>query len=52
MGRIIGSAIFHGHYLDAGFTMPFYKLILGKPIVLDDIEEVDSELYNSWVWML
>ena len=52
MGRIIGMAIFHGHYLDAGFTLPFYKQILGKPILLDDIQSVDPDLHNSWRWML
>ena len=26
VGRIIGMAIFHGHYIDGGFTMPFYKV--------------------------
>ena len=28
VGRIIGMAIFHGHYIDGGFTMPFYKVLL------------------------
>ena len=26
VGRIIGIAVFHGHYIDAGFTLPFYKV--------------------------
>lgn len=26
VGRIIGMSIFHGHYIDGGFTMPFYKV--------------------------
>lgn len=52
VGRIIGIAIFHGHYLDGGFTLPFYKQLLGKAITLDDLESVDPELYNSLIWIL
>lgn len=52
VGRIIGIAIFHGHYLDGGFTLPFYKQLLGKPITLDDLESVDPELHRSLMWML
>ncbi|XP_064641699.1 E3 ubiquitin-protein ligase SMURF1-like isoform X2 [Lineus longissimus] len=52
VGRVMGSAIFHGHYIDGGFTMPFYKQLLAKPIALDDIENVDPELHRSLVWML
>ncbi|KAG8014453.1 E3 ubiquitin-protein ligase SMURF2, partial [Nibea albiflora] len=35
VGRIMGMAVFHGHYIDGGFTLPFYKQLLGKPITLD-----------------
>lgn len=52
VGRIIGIAVFHGHYIDGGFTMPFYKMLLNKPITLDDIEGVDPELHRSLTWML
>lgn len=52
VGRIIGMAIFHGHYIDGGFTMPFYKQLLGKPVTLDDLESVDPELHRSLVWIL
>jgi len=44
VGRIIGVAIFHGHHIDAGFTTPFYKMMLGKTILLADIEAVDPEV--------
>ena len=30
IGKIIGIAIFHGHYLDGGFTLPFYKKVCNK----------------------
>jgi len=52
VGRIIGVAIFHGHYLDGGFTLPFYKQLLTKPITLDDLESVDPDLHRSLVWIL
>ncbi|XP_031639629.1 E3 ubiquitin-protein ligase SMURF1 [Contarinia nasturtii] len=52
VGRILGIAVFHGHCLDGGFTTPFYKQILNKPITLSDIEGVDSELHRSLTWML
>lgn len=52
VGRVIGLAVFHGHYIDGGFTLPFYKMLLNKPITLDDIEAVDPELHRSLKWML
>ncbi|XP_064604083.1 E3 ubiquitin-protein ligase SMURF2-like isoform X2 [Liolophura sinensis] len=52
VGRIIGMAIFHGHYIDGGFTMPFYKQLLGKSVTLEDLEMVDPDLHRSLVWML
>lgn len=48
----MGMAVFHGHYIDGGFTLPFYKQLLGKPITLDDMELVDPDLHNSLVWIL
>ncbi|KAK7801297.1 hypothetical protein U0070_008049, partial [Myodes glareolus] len=41
VGRIMGMAVFHGHYIDGGFTLPFYKQLLGKSITLDDMDEND-----------
>jgi len=52
VGRIVGIAVFHGHYLDGGFTMPFYKQMLSKPYELEDLESVDQELCRSLGWML
>ncbi|XP_041978568.1 E3 ubiquitin-protein ligase SMURF2-like [Aricia agestis] len=51
-GRILGVALFHGHQLDAAFTAPFYKQLLGRPITLRDIRDVDPELHRSLSWML
>ena len=32
IGKIIGIAIFHGHYLDGGFTLPFYKKVYKRDV--------------------
>nr|CAB3266414.1 E3 ubiquitin-protein ligase SMURF2 [Phallusia mammillata] len=52
VGRILGMAVYHGHYIDGGFTMLLYKQLLGKPISLEDMEEVDPDLYKSMRWIL
>ncbi|XP_072752879.1 E3 ubiquitin-protein ligase Nedd-4 isoform X4 [Anoplolepis gracilipes] len=51
IGRIAGMAVYHGKLLDAFFIRPFYKMMLGKPIDLKDMESVDSEYYNSLLWI-
>lgn len=35
----------------AFFIRPFYKMMLGKAIDLKDMESVDSEYYNSLLWI-
>ncbi|KAJ3342352.1 hypothetical protein HDU93_002468 [Gonapodya sp. JEL0774] len=52
IGRVVGLAIFHHRFLDAFFVSSFYKLILGKKVVLKDMESMDAELYRSLQWML
>ncbi|XP_041367636.1 E3 ubiquitin-protein ligase NEDD4-like isoform X2 [Gigantopelta aegis] len=51
IGRVAGMAVFHGKLLDAFFIRPFYKMMLRKPITLQDMESVDSEYYNSMIWI-
>ncbi|KAK3750287.1 hypothetical protein RRG08_015779 [Elysia crispata] len=51
IGRIAGMAVFHGKLLDAFFIRPFYRMMLRKPITLADMESVDSEYYNSLIWI-
>ena len=48
----IGLAIFHRKFMDAYFVPSFYKMILGKPVTLADLEAVDNDLHRSLVWML
>ncbi|KAE8617658.1 hypothetical protein XENTR_v10009154 [Xenopus tropicalis] len=52
IGRVAGMAVYHGKLLDAFFIRPFYKMMLQKPIILYDMESVDSEYYNSLQWIL
>ncbi|PIA18973.1 HECT-domain-containing protein [Coemansia reversa NRRL 1564] len=52
IGRTMGLAIFHRRFLDAFFTSSFYKMILKKPITLDDMESVDADIYRSLKWTL
>ncbi|XP_056135410.1 E3 ubiquitin-protein ligase NEDD4-like [Lampris incognitus] len=52
IGRVAGMAVYHGKLLDAFFIRPFYKMMLQKPITLGDMESVDSEYFNSLMWIL
>ncbi|XP_070795021.1 E3 ubiquitin-protein ligase NEDD4-like isoform X2 [Pituophis catenifer annectens] len=52
IGRVAGLAVYHGKLLDGFFIRPFYKMMLGKPITLKDMESVDGEYYNSLKWIL
>ncbi|KAJ2080915.1 hypothetical protein H4R24_002715 [Coemansia sp. RSA 988] len=52
IGRTMGLAIFHRRFLDAFFTSSFYKMVLKKPITLDDMESVDADIYRSLKWTL
>ncbi|KAI6219536.1 Transcription factor BTF3 [Aphelenchoides fujianensis] len=51
IGRFIAMALFHGKFIYSGFTLPFYKKMLNKKITLKDLESVDSEFFNSIVWI-
>ncbi|XP_052891587.1 E3 ubiquitin-protein ligase Nedd-4 isoform X2 [Anopheles moucheti] len=51
IGRIAGMAIYHGKLLDAFFIRPFYKMMLQKSIDLKDMEAVDTEYYNSLLYI-
>merc|ERR550519_713547 len=44
-------AVFHRNLLDGFFIRPFYKMLLGKDIDLDDMEAVDAEYYHSLIWI-
>ncbi|CAG0896508.1 unnamed protein product [Darwinula stevensoni] len=53
VGRVLGLALFHGLHLDGSpFTSAFYRKLLGKPVSLGDIADVDPELHRSLTWIL
>ncbi|XP_065075186.1 E3 ubiquitin-protein ligase Nedd-4-like isoform X2 [Ochlerotatus camptorhynchus] len=51
IGRIAGMAVYHGKLLEAFFIRPFYKMMLQKQIDLKDMESVDTEYYNSLLYI-
>jgi hypothetical protein len=52
IGRVVGMAVFHGKFIDCGFTLPFYKRMLGRQLTLEDMESVDIEFHQSLKWLL
>ena len=52
IGRVVGLGVFHRRFLDAFFVGALYKMMLRKKVVLQDMEGVDSEVYNSLKWIL
>jgi E3 ubiquitin-protein ligase HUWE1 len=38
--------------LDAYFTRSFYKHILGTPLSISDMEDIDPEYYKNLKWIL
>ncbi|XP_077144642.1 NEDD4-like E3 ubiquitin-protein ligase WWP2 [Ranitomeya variabilis] len=51
IGRFIAMALYHGKFIDTGFTLPFYKRMLNKKPTLKDLESIDPEFYNSIMWI-
>uniref|UniRef100_A0A8C7E329 E3 ubiquitin-protein ligase n=1 Tax=Naja naja TaxID=35670 RepID=A0A8C7E329_NAJNA len=51
IGRFIAMALYHGKFIDTGFTLPFYKRMLNKRPTLKDLESIDPEFYNSITWI-
>ena len=44
-------SLYHGKFIDNGFSLAFYKRMLGKTLTLYDLESVDPEFYNSLLWI-
>ncbi|XP_078400626.1 NEDD4-like E3 ubiquitin-protein ligase WWP2 isoform X1 [Cetorhinus maximus] len=51
IGRFIAMALYHGKFIDTGFTLPFYKRMLNKKPTMKDLESIDPEFYNSLLWI-
>ena len=52
VGRIIGKALCEGQLLDCYFIKALYKMMLGDTLVLEDLEDFDSQLFNSLLYTL
>lgn len=52
IGRVVGLGVFHRRFLDAFFVGALYKMMLRKKVVIQDMEGVDAEVYNSLKWTL
>lgn len=48
---ILSQALFHGKFIDTGFSLPFYKRMLSKKLTIKDLESIDPEFYNSLIWI-
>ncbi|XP_066933998.1 E3 ubiquitin-protein ligase wwp-1-like [Clytia hemisphaerica] len=51
IGRVVAMALYHGKFIDRGFSMPFYKMMLGKKLTITDMEAIDNEVYQSLLWV-
>lgn len=51
IGRFIAMALYHGKFIDSGFTLPFYKRMLNKKLTIKDLESIDPEFYQSLLWV-
>ncbi len=51
IGRFIAMALYHGKFIDSGFSLPFYKRMLNKKLTLQDLESIDPVLYSSLNWI-
>ncbi|KJE88728.1 Nedd4 protein [Capsaspora owczarzaki ATCC 30864] len=51
-GRLVGMAVHNGKLVDAFFITPFYKMMLGKHLSLDDMASVDADYHRSLLWIL
>ncbi|KAK3772899.1 hypothetical protein RRG08_024084 [Elysia crispata] len=51
IGRFIAMALYHGKFIDSGFTLPFYKRMLDKKLSIKDLETIDAEFYQSLLWV-
>ena len=52
VGRLVGKALFDDILLNAYFTRPIYKHLLGQQLTYEDMEGVDPDYYKSLKWML
>lgn len=44
-------ALYHERFIDNGFSLAFYKRMLGKSLTINDLESLDPELYSGLLWI-
>lgn len=47
IGILIGLAIYNGHILEFQFPLVLYKKLMGQSVGLDDLQELQPEVYSS-----
>ncbi|GLE06330.1 hypothetical protein PINS_up015577 [Pythium insidiosum] len=52
IGRIVGRALLEGIPWGFHFTLPLLKVLLGRPVGLQDVEAVDPVLHRNLDWLL
>ncbi|KAI6187902.1 E3 ubiquitin-protein ligase [Aphelenchoides besseyi] len=50
-GRFLGLALIHRCQIDSFFTVVFYKMLLGLPYTMEDVQSIDTQFYNSLAWI-
>lgn len=51
IGRFIVMVLFYGKIIDISFFLLFYKCILSKLVGFKDLEFIDLEFYNFFIWV-
>ena len=51
VGRLLGKALLTDIIVDAHFSLPIYKSLLGLPITLTDMQYVDDGLHEKIKWL-
>lgn len=52
IGRMIGKALFDQCLLECYFVKSLYKIIIGEPLTMQDVEGFDNEYYQNLKWCL
>jgi E3 ubiquitin-protein ligase HUWE1 len=52
IGRIVGKALHDEYLLECYFVKSLYKMIIGQPLTIHDVEDFDNEMYKSMKWLL
>jgi E3 ubiquitin-protein ligase HUWE1 len=51
-GRIFAVAILNSVQLSAHLSSPFLKLLIGKSVSLEDLEDIDEAMFRGMKWIL